>query len=212
MDRWEKKAKKPPMDSIGCDVARGGNDNTIILRRHAMWFDESLAYRGSQTPDGPAVAGLIITHLRDSAPVHVDIVGVGSSPYDFLKCARFQIAGMNGGEKTNERSKEGQMGFANIKSLLWWRAREAFDPANNTGIAIPPEAQLLKDLTALTWRPDGPRIRVESRKEIIKRIGRSPDWGSAFVLALMNTPKSHEFMKDRIALGGHDPFAVLEEM
>jgi hypothetical protein len=35
----------------------------------------------------------------------------------------------------------------------------------------------------------GPIIYVESREEIIKRIGRSPDFASAVLLALIDTPK-----------------------
>ncbi len=213
MDRWKKPDRLAPMDSMGVDVARGGHDNSIIFRRHGMWFDEPLVYPGTQTPNGHVLAGLIVAHMRDQAPVHIDVVGVGSSPYDFLKVAKFQVSGISGGEKSNEKDKAGILGFTNVKSQVWWRAREAFDPANNTGICIPPDPQLLKDLTALTWRPEGNRIRVESRKEIIKRMGRSPDWGSSFVLALMKTPKMTEFMKKRSdASGNYNPMDVLEEI
>ena len=213
MERWTDLPKKPVMDSIGVDVARGGRDNTIIIRRHGMWFDKVLAYPGKSTPDGPAVMGLIVANMRNDAPVHLDAVGVGSSPYDFLKIARFQVVGVVGGEKTSETTKEGRMGFVNVKSLLWWRAREAFDPANNTGIAIPPDEQLLKDLTAPIWSPVGRNIKVESREDIMKRIQRSPDWGSALVLALLRTPKIHEFLRDRQSkTGDYDPFRILEEL
>ena len=54
------------MDSMGVDVARGGRDQTLIARRHGMWFDVPLAYPGSTTPDGPTVAGLAIAARRAS--------------------------------------------------------------------------------------------------------------------------------------------------
>lgn len=213
MDRWRIPDKIPPMDSMGVDVARGGRDNSIIMRRHGMWFNTPLAYPGTQTTDGPMLTGLMVAALRDDAPVHIDIVGVGASPYDFMKSARFQVVGINGGEKSNALAKSVPLGFANLKSELWWKAREALDPMNNTGIAIPPDHQLLKDLTALTWRPEGNKIRAESRIDVIKRIGRSPDWGSAFVLALINTPRIRQFMNPgKQNAAGYDPMRVLEGM
>ena len=67
--------------------------------------------------------------------------------------------------------------------------REALDPTNNTGIALPPDPRLLADLTAPTWSMSGATLKVASREDIIEKIGRSPDFGSAYVLALMDTPK-----------------------
>ena len=213
MQRWREmdKRKKAVMDSVGVDVARGGADNTIIMRRHEdMFFDEPLAYPGKQTPDGATVMALIAAAIRDDAGVHVDVVGVGSSPYDFLKIARFRVVGVNGGEaaKGEVDKASGRLGFVNMKSMLWWRMREALDPENNTGIALPPERQLLLDLTAPRWKPQGAKIKVETRDEIIKRIGRSPDWGSACVLANMSTPRISNLRNQPVEQQGHDPMAI----
>ena len=54
---------------------------------------------------------------------------------------------------------------------------------------MPPSKQLLADLCAPKWELAGATIQVESREAIVKRIGRSPDWASAYILALMDTPK-----------------------
>jgi hypothetical protein len=189
MERWRVLSPKPPMDSVGVDVARGGRDNTIIARRHGMWFDVALVYPGSQTPDGPTVAGLTLAATRDGAPQHIDVIGVGSSPYDFLNNARQHVIGVNVAEKSLGFDQSGRLRFFNLRSELWWRMREALDPANNTGIALPEDAQLLGDLCAPIWRLSGAAIQVESRDDIEKRIGRSPDWASAYILALMDTPK-----------------------
>ncbi|MFV0679998.1 terminase, partial [Ottowia sp.] len=58
--RWTRPERLPPMDSLGVDVARGGKDQTVLARRHGMWFDETLAHPGASTPDGPKVAGLAV--------------------------------------------------------------------------------------------------------------------------------------------------------
>jgi hypothetical protein len=177
------------MDSMGVDVARGGKDQTTIARRHGNWFDRTLVYPGAATPDGPAVAGLVIASLRDSAPIHIDVIGVGASPYDFLRTARQQVLGINVAEKSLATDKSGRLTFANLRSELWWKFREWLDPSNNTGAMLPDESELLGELTAPKWRLRGPIIEVESRDQIVERIGRSPDRASAFILALLDTPK-----------------------
>jgi hypothetical protein len=187
--RWKRPDRLAPMDSLGVDVARGGRDNTIIARRHGTWFDEPLVYPGSTTPDGPTVAGLTIAAMRDQAVIHIDVIGVGSAPYDFLNDAGQQVVGVNVAESATSTDKSGRLRFKNLRSELWWRMREALDPANNTGIALPPDPRLLADLCAPTWELSGSTIYVASREQIMDKIGRSPDYGSAYVLALIDTPK-----------------------
>lgn len=210
MARWKAPDVLPPMDSLGVDVARGGKDNTILARRHGMWFDVPLAYAGKETPDGPMVAGLTAQALRDQAVIHIDVIGVGSSPYDFLRSMGTQIVPVNVAVATGAKDRAGVMGFANLRTELWWRMREALDPVSNTGIALPPDRQLLADLCAPKWAPIGKLINVEDRAAIIKRIGRSPDWASAYLLALMDTPKVSSFKgAHNSARRQHDPYAKL---
>lgn len=211
MARWKPILPKPRMDSMGVDVARGGRDNTVIARRHGMWFDEALAYPGTQTPDGPTVAGLVIAAARDGAPIHLDVIGVGSSPYDFLNNANQHVLGVNVAEKAAGTDKSGRLRFVNQRSELWWKFREALDPTNNTGIALPPDNRLRADLCAPTWELQGSVVNVESRDEIEKRIGRSPDWASAYVLALMDTPRMADVRAiSRQARGDYNPYESMQ--
>jgi len=209
MARWSRPDKLPPMDSMGIDVARGGKDSTVIARRHGMWFDAPLTYPGSATPDGPTVAGLALAASRDGAIHHIDVIGVGSSPYDFLRQANQPVIGVNVSEKALGMDQSGRLSFFNLRSELWWRMREALDPANNTGIALPNDNRLRADLCAPTWEVRSASIKVESRDEILARIGRSPDYGSAYILALIDTPKRRNLPGSRRKSNDHDPYAVL---
>lgn len=213
--RWKPLDVVPPMDSIGVDVARGGRDETVIARRHGMWFDMPIALPGSKTPDGPAVAGQVVSCRRDNACVHIDVIGVGASPYDFLSQAGVQVVGVNVSEAATGLDASGRLRFRNQRSQHWWAMREALDPTKNNGIALPPSQRLLADLTSATWSMSGSTIVVASRDEIIERIGRSPDYASAYLLALMDTPTRREV--DHL-LGGnkrrresqeHDPYKDL---
>jgi hypothetical protein len=213
MARWKRPDVLPEMESMGVDVARGGQDNTVIARRHRpMWFDHPLVYPGAQTPDGPMVAGLVVAAKRDDAPIHIDVIGVGASPYDFLVQARQQVTGVNVSERATGTDRSGRLRFKNQRSQLCWMMREALDPATNSGICLPPDPRLLADLCAFTWRLEGSVVVVESREEIIKRIGRSPDWASAYFLALIETPKVSLLRAAGAARAAlhHDPLAAYD--
>ena len=196
MRRWQDVDVKGEMMSLGCDVARGGKDTTVIARRHRApqgksvhWYDKPLQHAGKDTPDGPAVAGLVVAAARDGAPQHIDVIGVGSSPFDFLSDMGQQVVGVNVSEKSHATDKSGRLHFTNKRAELWWNFRELLDPVNNTGIALPPNNQLRADLCAPRWFLQGSKIAIESRDEIVRRIGRSPDMASAFILAALETPK-----------------------
>lgn len=193
--RWKPRRPKGEMLSMGVDVARGGQDNTTIATRHmddsgkGMWFDEPSEHKGSETPNGAKVAGLTIGDRRDDSPIHIDVIGVGASPYDILNGMGLNVLGINVSEKARGTDKSGKLRFFNQRSELWWKMREALDPGNDTGIALPPSKKLLAELCAPKWEASGYTVKVESRDDIVKRIGRSPDMATAYILALIDTPK-----------------------
>lgn len=187
--RWTKKVPLPELPSLGVDVARGGDDNTVIARcTPDLWFDELIEYPGKETPDGPTTAALVIAANRWHGAIHVDVIGVGAAPYDFLKEAGQQVLGINVSERATKTDRSGRLSFSNQRSQLWWEFRELLDPSHNTGIALPPGRDILVELTAPKWTLKSSTIYVESRDEIVKRIGRSPDRATALILAAMRTP------------------------
>lgn len=190
MARWKKREPKPEFCSQGVDVARGGDDSTTIANLAAdWWFDELKEYPGKETPDGPTTAALCITNNSSLAPIHIDVIGVGASPYDFLHNAGLQVIGVNVSEGSVGSDRSGRLTFTNLRSELWWKFREILDPANNLYPALPPDRNLRTELAAPKWKLNGSTIYVESREEIVKRIGRSPDRATACILAAVRTPK-----------------------
>lgn len=192
--RW---TPTPPsqMDALGVDVARGGKDKTCITARHGAWFGHVMAYPGSSTPDGQAVAQLcrqaIPTGLRPK--VKIDVIGVGSSPYDMAKLLQLDAAAMIGSGASEARDRSGKMGFVNRRAEWWWKLREALDPVAGEGLAIPPDRELLADLTAPRWEMAVRGIKVEAKPDIIKRIGRSPDRGESLLYAFSAPGTGNEY-------------------
>lgn len=199
MSRWAPLTERKPMDSMGVDIARGGRDETIISPRHGNWFAELVCYPGTETPDGPVTAGLVIKERRDKAPVHIDVVGWGSSPYDFLVQNGIQAIPVNGAESAKnangvpETTRDGELTFFNKRSMVIWRMREVLDPANGELIALPPDDELVRDLCSAKWTFGKSGIKVESKEDIIKRLSRSPDRGDAVCYANIDTPKEGAF-------------------
>lgn len=197
------------MDSYGLDVARGGKDNTIGYGRHGFWYNRANVLEGIQSKDGPASASFAVSHVRDGAPIHVDIIGVGASTYDFLKQSGMHVIPVDVRNAANSFDRSGRLTFFNLRSQLWWQFRESLDPAYGSTVALPPEPELLADLTAPRWGLQGANIKVESREDIVKRIGRSPDYGSAIINAQIDTPKRQvmQAIHGSSARRDYDPYA-----
>jgi hypothetical protein len=90
-----------------------------------------------------------------------------------------------------EKTKDGQLAFANKRAEVWWKFREALDPDQPDGsvIALPPDPELRADLCAPTWKLSARGILLESKDgssgfgNLRQRLGRSPGRGDAVVMA-----------------------------
>lgn len=193
-ERWKRRERpvdeddKPiPMTALGVDVARGGKDQMVLAPRYGNWFAPLVKYRGKDIPDGPTAASAVVRELgKDKkTPILIDILGVGGSSYDILKSQGFRIRGVNFAKASRAMDKSRQLQLRNIRAEAYWGMREALDPASGDDIALPSDPELLADLTAATWSITTGGILVESKKDIVKRLKRSPDCGDAVVLSRM---------------------------
>jgi len=200
-DRWIEDYNAP-MDSMGVDVARGGRDYTVVCCRHGGWFSKPVKVPGSATPNGQTGAALVVQHRRDKAPVHVDVIGVGGSVYDHLEENGVQAIPVNVSKKSHARAEYGGLGFRNMRAQMYWEMREALDPRSKSNIALPPDPEIKSDLCSARFKMTPGGIQVESKDDIFKRIGRSPDVGDAILLAHMVTEKNREdeFDDDRYGI------------
>ena len=86
--RWMERDKpKTPLTAVGIDAVRGGGDQMTLTRRYDNWFDEVIAWPGSMVVDGQTAATLVHCELGEQKPndINVDVIGVGSTTFDFLK-------------------------------------------------------------------------------------------------------------------------------
>lgn len=183
--RWQAwQEAVPPMTSLGVDVARGGADDTLLAPKHGDYFAELLAKPGKECKSGREVAGAVVSMTsRCEVPptIGIDVIGVGSSPYDLLVDAGAEVNGINFGAGTDATDRSGKYKLGNLRAACYWGFREALDP-EYSNLALPPDKALRAELLSPRWRLRGGRIFIESKDDVKARLGRSPDRADAVVL------------------------------
>lgn len=204
--RWQQAVANPaftkgPMVALGVDAARGGNmggttgavgkDKMVISPRHdapnLRFFDTQVALKGTDVNTGNLAAAQILQHRRHGAPVQLDVASIGTSPYDSLVDQGIHVVPLNNAAASPGRDKSNLLKFSNRRAELHWRMREALDPEADPPAALPPDPELLADLTAPRFSVKASGIVVEPKTDIKKRIGRSPDKGEAAIYANVTT-------------------------
>lgn len=183
--RWKPGRPAIGLWSVGVDVARGGDDQTVIAELVGNWLAPLQKYPGKATPDGPSVAALLTPFIQSDVRMAIDVIGVGSSAYDTAKANKANIMPVNNASSApdgaTDRSKT--MKFRNMRAAGYWKLREALDPEHGEQIALPPDPELMADLCAARWTLSTAGVQIEDKEDIKARIGRSPDCADAVVLA-----------------------------
>ncbi len=199
MDRWREMHRQRPgppagvrLSAVGVDVARGGKAQTVLAPRWGAWWAPLTRRPGSATPDGDAVAGWVAAALaaNTGALVAIDVIGVGSSAYD--SCRRLlpgaRILPVVSSDSTKATDRAGLLRFLNVRAFGWWSLRELLDPRNGHKPALPPDDELLADLTAPKWEMTAGGVKIQSKDEVVKALGRSVDAGDAVVYSILLPP------------------------
>lgn len=195
--RWRDRGGKPPVnaprDQLGVDVSRGGRDRAVIAARTGNMLEKLIEHQGRVTASGVSFAQLIaneMTHKNTTAAL--DIVGVGSSPYDQLCLHKggSMVWAMNGAESAEgQRDSTGSFGFVNARAWWHWKFREALDPVTGDDLALCPDDELLEELCSINFHMQSNGIKIESKDDIKKKLnGRSPDKADATIYAFSHPP------------------------
>ena len=174
MERWEDQAEGEP------DVAAYGSDKTVIAERRGGKVMPLKVYSQKNTRE---TAGLVISIARDAgtAKIAVDEIGIGRGVVDSLEEEGYENVGVNVAERSTDPER-----YANKRAELWWKLRELLDP-DKEPVALPPDDELLSELASVKYKLTARgAIQIESKDEMRKRLGHSPDRADAVVLAFAN--------------------------
>ncbi len=149
------------------------------------------------------MARLALVALTAGGFATVDGIGVGASVYDQLRLQEARVSSFIGSASADGRKdRTNTLRFTNLRSWAYWALREALDPVRGDNIALPPDRELLADLTAPKWTMRMHGIQVETKEDLGERLGRSPDCGDAVVYAACPLPPGEghwEAMEARVS-------------
>lgn len=189
VERWHEWADNGRQEpgfphTVGVDIARSGNDKTVLAIRQNNVITEIRTYTASDTM---VTTGRVqgVLEADPNCTAIVDVVGVGGGVLDRLNELGSRSQGFNAAGRTRRRDRTGELGFINVRAAAWYNIRELLDPSTGSNICLPPNDDLLGDLTApkASEPMSGGKLKVESKDELRKRIGRSTDHGDAVVQA-----------------------------
>lgn len=171
----------------GVDVARMGQDVTVLALRTAFTLKTIYEFRKSRTTE---TAGRITTLCKDHI-VNIEMDGLGAAVYDMLRENGFpNVRPVHPNGKTWMRDRSGELEFLNVRAAMWWYMRELLDPDNGYDMRLPPHALMMSDLSAPVWEQTSTgKIKLESKLDLRKRIGRSTDVGDAVCLSFWQTSR-----------------------
>jgi phage terminase large subunit len=122
---------------------------------------------------------LIDSDLVKPKHAGIDMVGVGAAAMSEMKRLGAACQGLNGGRAFWEvPAADDNEHFKNLRSQMWWQARKDL---MKDRVSMPHDEELIEDLILVTFRTLNGAIIVESKEDLKKRLGRSPDKGDAFV-------------------------------
>lgn len=172
---------------FGVDVARFGSDHTVIAPRRGGLVYDMLSY-SKQDTSVTAERVFRMLDLTDwNTRIKVDDTGVGGGVTDQLRLIRdkgnqggqpyhFTIVPINFGESPRNKEK-----FLNRRAEMYWNLREL---VHNHKVALPKDDILLNELASIHYTfTSKQQIQIESKDDIKKRTGKSPDRADALVLA-----------------------------
>lgn len=181
--RYGDRALREGRPALGVDVANSeAGDRAAIARGRGACVLEVASF---PCPDASKLGTKVATEIRalrvDPLHVGVDAVGVGASTVNKLRELGYSIEALNGGERPKALGAvlgTEEEEYNNLRSQMHWQLRVDLQHGL---VALPDDPELIDDLTTPRWETRGGKIVVESKEEIRKRLGRSPDKGDAVV-------------------------------
>lgn len=184
---WPNAKPLPEVLELGVDVALFGEDDTVIKPRRGNYAYASVVVHGF---DPVEVAGKI-TEVIDDLGVEgqtMPIVkiddggGYGAGPIAILRRTETcVVVPVNAGSASDVEREDGGLAYANLRAELWFGVTKWLEG----GGCMPNEPELEAELRAPVY-DFTPKMakRVESKADIKRRVGRSPDRADALALAV----------------------------
>jgi hypothetical protein len=172
-------------NDLGVDVGAGGDASVIVHRLGSRLR----VVHTDHHPDTMKTTGEVVRLIRETGATRakVDVIGIGQGVVDRLRelkraghknLKNCDIVPVNVGETSTEPDR-----FPKLRDELWWVIGREMSEGRAWDLSEMPE-ELLLELTTPKYKIDSAgRVKVESKDETRRRLGRSPDTADASLLA-----------------------------
>lgn len=155
---------------IGVDVARFGDDLTVMYKRHGVKVIDKREFAGQDTQRTAMEAWDLARHDA-SIPIKCDDTGLGGGVTDRLNELSANVMPINFGGEPHDKDL-----YTSVADEMWFEF-----PINEAD--IPDDPVLMQELAGRQYDYDTKgRRKIEPKKEFKKRIGHSPDRADALLL------------------------------
>lgn len=188
---------------VGIDVARYGDDETVLWLRHG---EETLGWKAFTGADFNTAAGLLSQLLDDhdlgvqDVQLNVDETGLGGGFVDNARRLGYKVEGVSFGSASSDPEQ-----WQYVLDEYWWQLSERFKQGR-IGLNGNYDDMTKSQLSDIRYDYRNGRLkpRIESKSTAKKRGRKSPDRAEAMMLAYATiTPSKPQHAKvSRAALGG----------
>lgn len=158
---------------VGVDVARFGDDSSVIFGRQGKMSFEPLQLRNQTAVNGAGRVARLSNEWQPSAIFIDDTGGYGGGWIDILRSLGYsQVVGVQFAGKSDDPR------YFNKRTEMWFRMIEWI----RAGGALPKADSLVAELCTPTYTFKNDKMALEEKAQIKARLGRSPDYGDALAL------------------------------
>jgi hypothetical protein len=159
---------------MGIDVARYGDDSTVICRRQGLMCFPLIEIRSANTTE---ISGRAMYHKRETGS-EIEMIdgtgGYGAGVFDAMLAAGGDPIEIHSGSNACDSGH-----YFNRRSEMWFEMAKWV----KRGGCLPDDPSLVRELTTPTYTFDKKgRIQVEAKDIFKKRLGYSPDRADAVAL------------------------------
>lgn len=189
---------------LGVDVARFGDDRTVLFPRQGLRSFKPVEIRNARTNEIAARVVQAKAKWGSEMEFVDDTGGYGSGVVDSLLQAGVTATPVNFASKAIDPR------YLNKRAEIWFNMAEWI----KRGGCLPDIPELVRELTAPTYYFQNGKFQIEPKEQIKERLGASPDLADALAMtfALPEMPS----MKNQFIIGterknfksDYDPFAT----
>lgn len=170
---------------IGVDVARDGDDSSVIITRLGDYVSHIEEYSGL---DSFQLADKVVAATRKVggvySTVNVDEIGYGAGVVDVLRKLQVRVSPVNVARSPSKPEYLNQRAEYYFRLRSWLMSGKAM---------IPDHSSLREELVAINVKFPNGKTQIEEKSIMKGRLGRSPDFADALMLTFATASLAYKW-------------------